>query len=296
MEFAAYYRSWSQRERPGDWAAAREAEGWPALATGDHLSVLDQGCLHAFPVLAQMASATSRVQLYPAFANNLVRSPVEFAQLALTMQTLSDGRFEAGLGAGWSESEMVGAGIDFPPAPARARRFREAVLVVRDLLRGACRFEGEFYRVDLSEVGPRTGPPPPLFAALGGPWTLRNIGPLVDRIELFANAPGFRSGTMDFSVLRTVTDDDFRRLIATAREANPQAALGGGFFVAVGDGPYARSLAEGFGDGFCRGLAGPANQVAETLLRFGEEGLDRISVLAVSTADTEALAPLLLSC
>lgn len=47
-----------------------------------------------------------------AFANNLIRSPVEVAQAALSLHALSDGRFQVGLGAGWAVEEIIGASLD----------------------------------------------------------------------------------------------------------------------------------------------------------------------------------------
>lgn len=245
-------------------------------------------------MLGQLATATDRVHLFPCFGNNLVRSPVEFAQFGLSMQALSHGRYEAGIGAGWDKSEILGAGLPYPPPAERARRFQEAVIVIKALLRGECHFEGEFYRVDLQAAGPPVAEPPPVFAALGGPWTIRNIGPLVDLIELFANAPAFRTETVDFRALAPITRDDFRRLIDLAREAAPDASIGAGFFVGAGDHPGVRAMAKGFADGFCEGLAGEPAQVVETLRSYAAEGLDRINVLPPFEGTLELLTPLLL--
>lgn len=293
VEWMTSFATWTG-EDPGRWAQAREAEGWAALGVSDHISTGGGPCLHAFPVLGLFAAHTERVRMFPCFGNNLVRSPAEFAQLASSMQVLSAGRFEAGIGAGWDEQEIVSAGLDYPPGPARARRFLEAVLVVKALLAGECRFEGEFYNVDMPGAGPQVDPPPPLFAALGGRWTIRNIGPHVDRIELFANAPAFRTGVMDFSKLGRVSRDEFRRLIDLAREVAPNARIGGGFFVGAGDHPGVRFMAKGFGDGFCQGLAGSPTQVADTLHGWAAEGLDHVSVLPPFDGTLELLTPLLL--
>lgn len=137
IEWSVSFRTWAPLSDPGAWAAAREAEGWGALGVADHIRSGANGCLHAFPVLGQFAARTEHVQLFPCFGNNLVRSPVEFAQMARTIQHLSNGRFEAGIGAGWDAAEITDAGLPYPAGPERARRFREAVLVVRELLRGS---------------------------------------------------------------------------------------------------------------------------------------------------------------
>lgn len=131
MEYVAVY---NDPIRPDLWAADRGAEGWTGVAMADHVSYGGKGWRHPFSVLGAMAASTDRVLLTTAYANNLMRSPVEVAQAALTLQALTGGRYEVGLGAGWAEAEITGSSLDYPDARTRAQRFREAVMIVRDLL------------------------------------------------------------------------------------------------------------------------------------------------------------------
>lgn len=156
------------------------------------------------------------------------------------------------------------------------------------------RLRGRVLRHPPAVRGPAVEQPPPLYAALGGPWTIRNIGPLVDGVTLFANAPALRAGTRDFAALQQTTRDDFRRLHDLAREAAPDARIGVDLFAAAGDHPGVGVLRDAFGDGFCRGLAGEAAEVADTLLGFAAEGFDRIGVLPPLEGTVELLAPRLL--
>ncbi len=142
------------RASPVEWAVRREAEGWSGLAMPDHLMTGRRGAWHPFSALGAMAAVTTRVTLMTAYANNLMRSPVEYAQAALSLHRLSSGRFEVGLGAGWARDELVAAGLPYPAARERAERLREAVLIVRDLLHGGCRYDGRHYRVDIAAAGP----------------------------------------------------------------------------------------------------------------------------------------------
>ena len=82
------------------WAQRREEEGWHALGCADHFFSPNRAYPHLWVTLATFAAATSRVVLTSSFANNLFRSPIEFAQAALQMQAVSNGRFEAGLEQG----------------------------------------------------------------------------------------------------------------------------------------------------------------------------------------------------
>ena len=66
---------------PAGWARRREDEGWDALGCADHFYSPNRGYPHLWVTLATFAAATSRVMLTSSFANNLFRTPVEFALL-----------------------------------------------------------------------------------------------------------------------------------------------------------------------------------------------------------------------
>ena len=143
-------------------------------------------------------------------------------QAGLSLQALSKGRYEAGLGAGWLAAEVTGSGPPYPDPPARARRYREAVLIARELLReGRCRFEGEFYGIDVPVIGPLGDgvAAPPLVASLGGPWTIRHIAPLVDRVELKFGSTT-RGGDLSMDALAAVTLGDAAN-VAAVRGGRP---------------------------------------------------------------------------
>lgn len=276
----------------GAWAMDREQEGWSGVAVADHLhTVGGVGWMHPFVTLGVMASATDQVLLTTVFANNLLRSPVDVAQAALTLHVVSGGRFEVGVGAGWLQDEIVGAGLPYPPPQQRARRFREAVQVVRAALQGAVAFEGEFYTIDLPAVGPACSTPPRLSAALGGPWTLQNIGPLVDHIEVFPAGPAVRTGIADLPQLGQLRDDDITKMIDAARTANPSASISLSTFVAAGEGPVVDYFAEAFAGGPFDGLAGSGARVARALLELERFDVDRITLVESLPGTAGAVAP-----
>ncbi len=289
MSLAVGFLNVPDRERPDDWAAAREAEGWDVLGIGDHIVVRDRWALHAFTCLGAMAVRTQRAQLATTFADNMVRSPSEFAQCSLTVQALSNGRFEAGLGAGWSSVDEAAAGVAKPEAAVRARRYREALRVVRELFSGGSKFDGEFYNMDLVGWGPVVNPPP-IFAAVGGLWGARHVAPLVDRVEIFPGAPAVRGGAFDFAVLQQVSADVVQRLIDAAREANPVAPIGVGVFTGSGDDPAAGHLADLLADCWSGQFFGDPSKVAEAL-RVLERDVDRVSVLPIVHGTTDAIVP-----
>jgi alkanesulfonate monooxygenase SsuD/methylene tetrahydromethanopterin reductase-like flavin-dependent oxidoreductase (luciferase family) len=265
----------------------------------DHLWVDQAACPNLFVSLTQMVLATSTVRVYPAFANNLVRSPVEFAQASLSLAHASDGRYVAGLGAGWDAEELRALGIECPSPARRARRFREAVLIIRELLQGRpCRFEGEFYDIDAPALGPRAATAPPLKAAVAGEWTTLHVAPLVDRVELAFPGTGnpLRGRGVDLASLSRFTEKDLRHAVEVVREVNPDAPISATVFVAVGpeseaEVGWARSTLAG---GLLESLVGDANKVAENLQRLAEIGITAATVIPLTSASLERLAPALL--
>jgi alkanesulfonate monooxygenase SsuD/methylene tetrahydromethanopterin reductase-like flavin-dependent oxidoreductase (luciferase family) len=263
---------------PRAYATEVEAAGFDGLSCADHL--FRTGAYpHLWVTLATMAAATERVALGSAYANNLFRSPVEFVQASVTMQQVSGGRFVAGLGAGWLAPEVTGAGLVYPEPAARARRYREAVLVARELLyAGRCRFTGEFYDVDVPAV-PQTGgaAPPPLAVALGGPWTIRNIAPLADRVELkFGRST--RGGDLDLDALAASTLDDLARMVRAVREVAPDVPIGAFAMIAVGDTAEVGAVRDRLGDGLYARFTGEPRRVLDNLRSLAEIGIDRVQL------------------
>ena len=150
-------------------ARTARRRGYPIISVADHIS-----SPHPHPHVwvdgkRRFALATERTRVMIAFGNNLVRSPVEFAQAALALHRVSGGRCEAGLGAGWAENEITGMGWEFPSARDRVGRYIEALQIIRSLLHtGACSFHGEYYDIEIPAIGPLPKPPPLLMASLGG--------------------------------------------------------------------------------------------------------------------------------
>jgi alkanesulfonate monooxygenase SsuD/methylene tetrahydromethanopterin reductase-like flavin-dependent oxidoreductase (luciferase family) len=284
---------------PGRWAADREREGWDVLAASDHLFLPVGGRRQWFPHLwvtvSQMAAATTTARITSTFANNLLRSPVEFVQASLTMQRVSDGRWEAGLGAGWSQWEMEATGLRFPSPRERADRYVEAVRIARALFdTGNCAFRGEHYTIDVPAMpGFDDVPAPPLVGALGGNRTITGAGPHLDRIELKASSPATRGGAMDHAAFAAIPRTHLVDLIEKARRAAGDADIAFYARCGVGDDPLTRELAALCvePDGLYTGLFGPPHQVAERLHAFSELGITHINVSPTRPSAFELLAP-----
>jgi probable F420-dependent oxidoreductase len=124
---------------------AAEAAGFDVLCTFDHLG----GHFSALAPLAAAASYTTRIRLCPLVVNNDLHHPVGLAQEIATLDRLSEGRAELGIGAGHAAPEYRAAGLAFEDPATRKSRLAESVEVLRRLLdRETVTFTGEHYQLD----------------------------------------------------------------------------------------------------------------------------------------------------
>jgi alkanesulfonate monooxygenase SsuD/methylene tetrahydromethanopterin reductase-like flavin-dependent oxidoreductase (luciferase family) len=221
---------------------------------------------------------------------------VEFAQASLTLNALSGGRFEPGLGAGWAEDEMTRTGRAYPDGPTRVTRYREAMTIVRELLHtGMCRFEGEYYRVDIHDPGLAgvSDPPPPLVGAASGPRALREITPLVDRMEIKANGRATRGGKLDMKIYATITEEEIREAVARARAVRDDLPLNTFVLTGAGDDDFIRGMQNALGDCFLARFVGAPAEVARALFDLEDLGIERVQLTPLTATTLAALHPLL---
>jgi probable F420-dependent oxidoreductase len=194
-----------------EWAEkARKVErlGYSVLLVPDHLTDL----LAPFPALAAAAAATTRLRVGTGVLNNDFRHPVLTAREAATLDVLSDGRLELGLGAGHMRSEYEQAGLTFESGAARIERLGEAVVIVKRVLEGApVTFAGRHYRVTGHTVHPRPvqRPRPPIFIGGNAPRLLEVAATEADIVGLTGIA--FRRGGAEPDV------SDFRAEVVDER-------------------------------------------------------------------------------
>jgi probable F420-dependent oxidoreductase len=127
-------------------ATAQRAEelAYSTLLVPDHLTAP----LSPWTALSWAASATDRLRVGTHVLNNDLRHPVLVAREAATLDRLSGGRFELGLGAGHMRIEYEQAGLEYEPGAVRVERLSESVKVIKALLSGGdVTFEGRHYTV-----------------------------------------------------------------------------------------------------------------------------------------------------
>lgn len=135
-------------------------------------------------LLAALAAATDRIRVGVLVASNTFRHPALVAQQAITIDHISGGRLELGLGAGWFEAEHEQFGIPLYDPPIRVARFKEAVEVIDSLVRGeTTTYEGRYYRLRDAQLRPPPlqSPRPPLTLGAHRPRMLGICAAYADR-------------------------------------------------------------------------------------------------------------------
>jgi probable F420-dependent oxidoreductase len=166
--------------------------GFATLMAPDHLG--DQ--LSPIPALAIAADATSRLRLGVLVASNDFRHPVMHAKELATLDVMSEGRTEWGLGAGWLAPEFKAAGIPFDHARVRVDRMQEAVSVMKALFGdGATTKSGAHYQVTSLDGQPKPvqRPHPPLLVGGARERMLSFAGREADIVGI-APSPRARAG------------------------------------------------------------------------------------------------------
>lgn len=164
---------------------AKKAEdlGYDILLAGEHTFIWQS----PFPALQAAADVTSRLRIGTYVLGNDFRNPIMLAQEAATLDILSDGRFELGLGTGWLINDYQNTGIPFDSPGVRISRMQEAVQILKCAFSGeSFSFQGKYYHVDNFQLPgwPVQRPRPPLLIGGGGKRILSFAAREVDIIGI----------------------------------------------------------------------------------------------------------------
>jgi probable F420-dependent oxidoreductase len=280
---------------------ARRVEdlGYSTLGLPDHFD--DQ--LAPVPAMQCAADATSTLRLGALVHDNDYKHPIVLAKELATMDVLSDGRMQIGIGAGWTASDYEQSGITYDPPRVRISRMIEAVAIIRSALSGETfSFAGEHYTIT-----DYTGTPKPIQARMplliggGGARVLRYAAGEADIVGINAT---LTSGAIDQSTFASMTAEAVDEKVTVVHDA----ALAAGrldavemnvrtFVVVVTDEPDAAM--EGIADftGASKdmiaaspfALVGPPGKLAEDLLARRERW--GFSYVILGQHDVESFAP-----
>ena len=185
------------------WQAADDIDVFESGWTFDHFYPIFSDpagpCLEGWTTLAALAQATTRLRIGVLVTGNPYRHPAVLANMAATLDVISNGRLELGIGAGWNQEEADAYGIDLPPIRERMDRFDEACDVIVSLLTNrTTTYKGEHYQLNdaYCEPKPVQQPHPPIvIGGSGRTRTLRTAarvaqhwnfvgGPVTEYVEL----------------------------------------------------------------------------------------------------------------
>lgn len=281
-------------------ARAAESLGYSTLTMPDHFT--DQ--LAPVPALQCAADATTTLRLGALVYDNDYKHPVVLAKELATMDVLSDGRVEIGLGAGWQVSDYEQSGIAYDPPGVRIDRFLEGLAVIKGALGPEpFSFAGEHYTITGYNGLPKPvqQPAPPVLIGGGGPRVLRIAAREADIVGV---NPALTAGVIDQHTFASATAESTDEKLAIVREAAEAAGrldqielnvrtfmvmvtddvtgaletlshFAGAPPEAVAESPYA--------------LVGPPSKLAEDLQARRERW--GFSYVIVSQSDLEAFAP-----
>jgi probable F420-dependent oxidoreductase len=193
FRFGINVRDAASRAEWQDKARKVEQLGYSVLLVPDHLAAM----LATIPAVVSAADATTSLRVGTNVLNNDLRHPVLVAREAATMDLLTEGRFELGLGAGYVRSEYDQAGLRFERGGVRVERLAESVRIIKGLLSGAeVDFAGRHYRVTGHTIHPRPvqRPHPPIIVGGNGPRLLALAATEADTVN-FTGITFTRGGT-----------------------------------------------------------------------------------------------------
>jgi alkanesulfonate monooxygenase SsuD/methylene tetrahydromethanopterin reductase-like flavin-dependent oxidoreductase (luciferase family) len=276
-------------------AKLAEAEGLQSFARSDHLAwdrERSPDATDAFATIAGLARETSDLRLCILVTPITFRHPAIIAKSAATIDQMSGGRLDLGLGTGWNDFEHAALGIPFPESEERWSRLEDAVHYLAAAFgEGHGRHEGPFYSLDL-DVRPKPSAIRLIIGGSGPSRTPRLAGASASEYNLFVCPP-----------------EEAKVRIATMREAaagrSVEATMMGPVTIAGSDAELAERLLAAAGrrnitsdDLIARWekagvVFGTPGQVRDKIAAFEEAGIERIYLQWLDLSDFDGLARML---
>jgi probable F420-dependent oxidoreductase len=283
-----------------DLARKTEDLGYSTLYVPDHLD--DQWA--PMVALTVAAEATTTLRVGTLVLDNDFRHPVLVAKEAATLDIVTGGRFEFGLGAGWMSTDYAQSGIPMDRPSVRVARLAESLAIMRAMWRdGKATFAGEHYRVtDVAGTPvPTTPGGPPLVIGGGSRRVLTLAGEFADIVSI---VPSLQAGYVGAEVAAESVVEKYTDRVRWAREGAGERADSlelQCWTVAVQVVPNATEAAATLAPLFGLtpeqllaaplALIGTVEEIAETL-RARREALG-FSYIVVHEAEMDALAPVI---
>ncbi|HJP40582.1 MAG TPA: TIGR03560 family F420-dependent LLM class oxidoreductase [Dehalococcoidia bacterium] len=164
-------------------ASVMDAGSWHSLWVYDHFMPPAPGadesgdCFESWSLLSGLATVTERVRIGNLVSGNTFRNPALLAKIAATIDQMSGGRLELGIGAAWHQREHAAYGWNYPSIKERSDRLEEACAIIRSLFRsdGPVSFQGEYYTLDEAPFAPKCAQTPHAPIMVGGGGEKRTL-------------------------------------------------------------------------------------------------------------------------
>ena len=194
-----------------------EAAGFESLWVADQIAnpFVATEWLEGWTALAGLALETESIRIGTLVTNIIYNNPVLIAKKAITVDQMSGGRLELGLGAGGAPTDHTMTGVPYWSGAERQRRFEEFVAIVEQLLtQESSSYEGEFYHLQDTYVSPAPlqSPRPPLVIAAHGPKSMRLAARKADKWSFYEPGSGL-TGNQAADAMRKMNayiDDEAR--------------------------------------------------------------------------------------
>src|SRR5712692_5851431 len=176
-------------------AQTADETGFSSLWLCDHFHTMprpsQEVTFECWTTTAAVARDTKRIRIGQLVTGNDYRNPALLAKMASTVDVLSHGRLNFGIGAGWHEHEYRGYGYDYPDTPTRLRQLREAVQVILAMwTQEEAVFEGQYYQVRGAINQPKGVQKPHIPLLIGGSGekvTLKLVAQYGDACNVFGD-------------------------------------------------------------------------------------------------------------
>ena len=191
--------------------------GYDAVTVSEHLTGGWE--MDALSVMEAITAATSRLRVMSLVLATGLHNPVLLHRAASTIDRLSDGRLDLGLGAGWRPDDYAAIGAPFESASVRIAQLEEAVTIIKGLFEApSLSFEGRHYQISAAEGLPRPvqQPHPPILIGGGAPQILGVAARHADIIGIHARLP---AGGNAAAIARDFGEEAIATKVALARTA-----------------------------------------------------------------------------
>lgn len=186
-------------------ARGAETSGFDSFWVSDHFyggpgGTPDRNCLEAWTLLAALARDTHRIRLGVLVAAVQYRNPALQAKMAASVDHISGGRLEFGVGAGWKQDEYRAYGYQFPPPGERVEQLRDSLEITRRLWQDdRATYHGKHYRIDDAVCAPKPTqrPRPPIWIGGSGPRVMGLAARYADGFDLGKHGAGGADLTPD---------------------------------------------------------------------------------------------------